>query len=86
MAHLKLIILKKTLQFKTPCKADCGYVTQLKQQISKRCYYLAAHRRVLNVLKSDESMEPMEEVSLKGLGEDWVIVYQTRGNESTESK
>ena len=29
-------------------------------------------------------MEPMEEVSLKGLGEDWVMVQQTRGNESTE--
>ena len=27
-------------------------ITQLKQQISKKRYYLAAHRRVVNVLTS----------------------------------
>jgi len=74
MTHLKLIIVKKTQQLKTSCKDDCGYITQLQQQISKRRYYLAAHRRVVNVLRSAESMEPMEEVSRTGLGEDWVMV------------
>jgi len=29
--------------------------TQLKQQISKRRYYLAAHRRVVNVLSSNSA-------------------------------
>ena len=38
-----------------PFKDNCGYVTQLKQQISKRCYYLAAHRRVFNVLTSNSA-------------------------------
>ena len=28
----------KTEQFKTSCKDDCGWITQLKQQISKRRY------------------------------------------------
>jgi len=43
---------KKTSQFKTTCKDD---ITQLKQQISKRRYYLAAHRRVVNVLASNSA-------------------------------
>jgi len=30
------IIVKKTSQFKTVCKDDSGYITQLKQQKSKR--------------------------------------------------
>ena len=43
-----IIIVKK---LKTPRKDDCRYVKQLKQRISKRCYYcyFAAHRRVSNV-------------------------------------
>jgi len=44
---------KKTSQFKTLCKDDCCYITQLKQQISKRCYYLAAYRSAVNVLTSN---------------------------------
>jgi len=44
---LEVIIVKKTWQFKTSCKDDCGWITQLKQQISKRRYYLAAHRRLV---------------------------------------
>ena len=32
----KLIIVKETLQFKTLCKDDSGYITQLKQQKSKK--------------------------------------------------
>jgi len=31
----------------------CGCITQLKQQTSKRRYYLAAHRRVVSVLTSN---------------------------------
>ena len=30
------ILLLKTSQFKTVCKDDSGYITQLKQQKSKR--------------------------------------------------
>ena len=30
--------------------------SQIKQQISKRCYYLAAHRRVVNVLTSNSAV------------------------------
>jgi len=41
--------------FKTSCKDDCGYITQLKQQISNRRYYLAAHHRVVNVLTLETS-------------------------------
>jgi len=40
---------QKTSQFKTVCKDDSGYSTQLKQQKSKRWYYLAAHRHIVNV-------------------------------------
>jgi len=29
---MKQILLLKTLQFKTSCKDDSGYITQLKQQ------------------------------------------------------
>jgi len=29
---------------------DSGYITQLKQQKSKRLYYLATHRHEVNVL------------------------------------
>ena len=43
----------KTLQFKRACKDDSGYITQLKEQKSKRWYYLAAHRRIVNVLTSN---------------------------------
>jgi len=46
---------KKTEQFKTSCKDDCGWITQLKQQISKRRYYLAAYRPVVNVLTSNSA-------------------------------
>jgi len=34
--------MSKTSQFKTDCKDNIGYVAQLKQQKSKRWYYLAA--------------------------------------------
>ena len=40
---------QKTSQFKTVCKDDSGCITQLKQQKSKRWYYLAAHRHIVNV-------------------------------------
>ena len=50
---LYCIIVKKTSQFKTLCKDDCGWITQLKQQIWKRLYYLVAHRRLVNVLTSN---------------------------------
>jgi len=30
---------KKNFQFKTVCNGDTAYITQLKQQKSKRCYY-----------------------------------------------
>jgi len=36
LAFLMTIIVKKTSQFKTVCKDDSGYITQLKQQKSKR--------------------------------------------------
>jgi len=53
MDRYRSIIVKKLNSLKYAlCTADCGYITQLKQQISKRCYYLAAHRRVVNVLTS----------------------------------
>ena len=48
-----IIIVKNTSQFETDCQDDSGYITQLKQQKSKRCYYLAAHRRIVNVLRSN---------------------------------
>ena len=43
------------------CKDDCGWITQLKQQISKRRYSLPAHRSVLNVLTllSFDSLPPI---------------------------
>jgi len=34
--------MKKTSQFKTVFNGDTTYITQLKQQKSKRCYYLGA--------------------------------------------
>ena len=37
------------------CKDDCGWITQLKQQMWKRRYYLAAHRRLVNVLTSNSA-------------------------------
>ena len=49
------IIVKKLNSLKTSCKDDCGWITQLKQQISKRRYYLAAHRRFVNVLTSNSA-------------------------------
>ena len=33
---------KKTSQFKNIFNVDTDYITQLKQQKSKRCYYLGA--------------------------------------------
>jgi len=33
---------KKTSQFKTVFNGDTAYTTQLKQQKSKRCYYVGA--------------------------------------------
>jgi len=39
----KSLLLKKTWQFKMVCKDDSGCSTQLKQQKSKRWYYLSAH-------------------------------------------
>ena len=44
---------QKCSQFETGCKDDSGYVTQLKQQKSKRWYYLAVHRHIVNVLTSN---------------------------------
>jgi len=35
--------MSKTSQFKTACKNDSSYFAQLKQQKSKRWYYLSAH-------------------------------------------
>jgi len=40
-SHANVYYCKKTLQFKA--SHNCGWITQLKQQISKRRYYLAAH-------------------------------------------
>jgi len=37
------ISVSKTSQFKTDCKDDIDCVSQLKQQKSKRSYYVAAH-------------------------------------------
>ena len=34
-------------------KDDSGYVAQLKQQKSKRWYYLSAHRHEVNLLTSN---------------------------------
>jgi len=36
------INVKKTSQFKTVFNGDTAYITQLKQQKSKRCYYVGA--------------------------------------------
>jgi len=36
------IIVLKTSQFKTVCKDDSGYVTQLKEQISKKVILLSS--------------------------------------------
>ena len=33
---------KKNFQFKTACNSDTAYITQLKQQKSKRCYYFCS--------------------------------------------
>ena len=41
----------KTSHFKTVCKDDNGYISPVKQQNSKRWYYLAAHHQIVNVLK-----------------------------------
>jgi len=38
-----MVLRKKSSQFKTACKDDSGYITQRKQQKSKRWYYFAAH-------------------------------------------
>ena len=52
--HLFINYRLKTPQFKAVCKDDSGYtITQLKQQKSKRWYYLAAHRHIVNVLTSN---------------------------------
>jgi len=51
LAHIQVV--KKTSQFKAVCKDDSAYVTQLKQQKSKRWYYLAAQRHIVNVLTSN---------------------------------
>jgi len=32
----------KKLQFKAVCNGDTAYVTQIKQQTSKRCYYFGS--------------------------------------------
>jgi len=45
-----VITVKKTSQFKTVCKDNSGYMTQVKQQKSKKWYYLAAHRHIVNAL------------------------------------
>ena len=37
------------------CKDDSGYVAQLKQQKSKRWYYVSAHSHRVNVLTSNIS-------------------------------
>jgi len=36
------IIVKKNFQFKTVCDGNTTYITQLKRQKSKGCYYLEA--------------------------------------------
>jgi len=54
VCSLLFIIVKKTSQFKRFVRTTvAGYVTQIKQQKSKRWYYLAAHRRKRNVLTSN---------------------------------
>jgi len=44
---------KKLHSLKTVCKDDSSYITQLKQQKSKRWHYLAAQRHIVNVLTSN---------------------------------
>jgi len=51
----RVIIVKKTKQFKTSSKGNCGRITQLKHQISKSRSYLAAYRRVVYVLTSNSA-------------------------------
>jgi len=54
ITYILYIIVLKTSQFKTVCKDDSGSITQiLKQQKSKRWYYLAAHRHTVSVLTSN---------------------------------
>jgi len=52
IALLSVLLLFKTSQFKTVCKGESGYITQVEQQKSKTWYYLAAHRRIVSVLTS----------------------------------
>jgi len=35
-------LLIKNVQFKAVCNGDMAYITQLKQQKSKRCYYFGS--------------------------------------------
>jgi len=44
---------KKISQFRMICKDNSGYITQLKQQKSKRWYYLAAHCHIGNVVTNN---------------------------------
>jgi len=44
---------KKLKEFKTVFNGDTAYITQLKQQKSKRCITLAARRHNVNVLLSN---------------------------------
>ena len=53
--YVRKLLLLIIVKFKTSCKDDCGWITQLKQQIWKRRYYLAAHRRLVNVLTSNSA-------------------------------
>jgi len=39
---LTLNTCKKNSQFKTVCNGDTAYITQLKEQKSKRCYYFCS--------------------------------------------
>ena len=45
------INVKKTQQFKTVFNGDTAYITQLKQQKSKRCYYLGPRWHYGDVLQ-----------------------------------
>jgi len=46
-------IIVESLQFKTGSKDNSGYITQLKQQKSKKVTYLMSYRHIVNVLTSN---------------------------------
>ena len=50
-SHIK----SKTSQFKMVCKDNCGYITQLIQQKSRRWYYSAWYHNRVNVLTNKKN-------------------------------